>query len=63
MGAKMNMVKDEVIEAIRKLPDNCSVDDIMYEVYFITQVIEGVKEADTGKLIDHEKIKSDVKSW
>lgn len=57
------MVKDKVIEAIKKLPDNCSVDDIMYEVYFISQVMEGMKEADTGKLVDHERIKQDVKSW
>ncbi len=59
----VNALKEKAIEAIRKLPDDCTVDDIMYEVYFVAQVTEGMKEADQGLLIDHEKIQAEIKSW
>jgi len=59
----MSVLKDKAIEIIKKLPDNCSVDDIIYEVYFISQVIEGLKEANEGKLIEHKKIKSEIDQW
>jgi len=58
----MSVLKDKAIEVIKKLPDNCSVDDIIYEVYFLSQVIEGLKEASEGKLIEHEKIKSETRA-
>ncbi|MEW6201603.1 MAG: hypothetical protein AB1546_06490 [bacterium] len=59
----MSLVKEKVIEAIKKLPDTCSIDDIMYEVYFITQVLEGIKDADDGNLTDHEEVRAEIKSW
>jgi len=59
----VSALKEKAIEAIQKLPDDCTVDDIMYEVYFVSQVIEGLTEADQGLLIEHEKVQSEIKSW
>jgi hypothetical protein len=33
------------------LPDECSVEDIMYEINFVAQVMEGFKDAEEGRLI------------
>jgi len=35
-----------LIEAIKKLPDGCSVEDIMYQIYFVSQMLEGLRDAD-----------------
>jgi len=59
----VSALKEKAIEAIQKLPDDCPVDDIMYEVYFGSQVIEGLTEVDQGLLIEHEKVQSEIKSW
>jgi hypothetical protein len=48
--------KDHVIEMIRALPDDSTVDNIMEELYFHMQVDRGLKELDEGKGIPHQEM-------
>lgn len=59
----MNALKEVSIETIKKLPDNCSVDDIMYEINFVAQVLEGLKDAEEGKVITTEQLLKRVDEW
>ncbi len=54
----MNNEKDQVIEMIRQLPEDSTVDDIMEELYFRMQGDRGIKELDEGKGIPHHKIRN-----
>ena len=47
----MDTLKEAAIVTIKKLPDGCSLEDIMYKIDFIAQVMEGLKDADDGNLI------------
>ena len=58
----MNALKEATIETIRKLPDNCTVDDIMYEINFVAQVYEGPNDANSGKVITTEELLKKVKT-
>jgi len=49
-------VKQEVIKMIQFLPNEVTIDDIMAELYFKSQVDAGLKELDEGKGIPHEKV-------
>ncbi len=49
----MAATKDKVIEIIRQLPDDATVDDILSELYFKLQVDVGLEELDEGKGIPH----------
>ena len=49
-------VKEEVIQMIKSLPDEVTIDDIMAELYFKIQVDAGLRELDEGKGISHEKV-------
>jgi len=49
--------KDRVIEIIRALPDESTVDDIMEESYFRMQIDRGVAELDEGKGISHQDVR------
>lgn len=49
-------VKEQVIDLVRNLPDEVTVDDIMRELYFKIQVDKGLKELDEGKGIPHEEV-------
>lgn len=51
------------METIKKLPDDCSVDDIMYEINFIAQVLEGLKDAEQGRIITTEELLKRVDEW
>jgi len=49
-------VKTQVIEIIRNMPDESSIEEIMAELYFIQKITKGVRELDAGKGIDHKKV-------
>ncbi|HHT9120200.1 MAG TPA: hypothetical protein ACFYD3_06630 [Candidatus Hypogeohydataceae bacterium YC41] len=59
----MSLIKEVTIEAIKKLPEECSVEDIMYEINFVAQVLEGLKDAEEGKMLTTEELLSRVKQW
>ena len=59
----MGGVKQQVIQMIKKLPENVSIDDIMAEIYFRLQVDAGLKELDEGKGITHEEVEKRMSKW
>lgn len=56
-------VKEQVIDFVRNLPDEVTVDDIMRELYFKIQVDKGLKELDEGKGIPHEEVERRLSRW
>ena len=59
----MDALKAATIERIKNLPDGISVEDIMYEIDFIGQVLEGIKDADNGRTITTEELLDRVEKW
>lgn len=59
----ITILKEVSIERIKKLPDSCSVDDIMYEINFIAQVLEGLKDAEQGRIITTEQLLEQADEW
>ncbi len=52
----MDTLKESAIETIKRLPDGCSIEDIMYELNFVAQVVEGIKDADNGKTMTTDEV-------
>jgi len=59
----MSSVKNDIIQIIRKLPDDVTVDDVMAELYFKMAVDAGLQELDEGKGIPHEQAKKRLAKW
>jgi predicted transcriptional regulator len=59
----MAQLKEVAIETIKRLPDECSLEDIMYEIDFVAQVLEGLKDAETGRLLTTEELLKRVDQW
>ena len=59
----MAALKEITIETIKKLPDDCSAEDIMYEINFVAQVLEGLKDAEEGRLLTTEELLNRVEQW
>ena len=55
--------KEIVIETIRSLPDNCSLDDIAERIEFMAAVRKGLDQLDRGEGIPHEEVKKQLASW
>jgi predicted transcriptional regulator len=56
-------IKEKVIQMIRDLPEDVSLDEIMAELYFRLQVDGGLKELDEGKGIPHEEVEKRMSKW
>lgn len=59
----MTQLKEVTIKTIENLPDTCTIDDIMYEINFAIQVMEGIKDADEKKTISTDDLLKRVKEW
>ena len=59
----MDTIKEAAIEIIKRLPDGCSLEDIMYEINFVAQVLEGLKDAEAGRLLTTEELLKRVDQW
>ncbi len=59
----MSLTKEKVIELIKSLPDDITVDDIMGELYFKSQVDEGLAQLDRGEGIPHEDVEKRMSRW
>lgn len=59
----MGLLKEVTIGAIKKLPDECSFEDIMYEINFVAPVFDGLKDAQDGKLLTTEELLTRVEQW
>ncbi|MCI2425413.1 hypothetical protein LM599_05385 [Candidatus Acetothermia bacterium] len=59
----MVQLKEIAIETIKRLPDECSLEDIMYEIDFVAQVFEGLKDAEAGRLLTTEELLKRVETW
>jgi len=53
----MPAVKEEAIHLIETLPDTCSWDDIIYELYVKKKIEKGLKAVEKGRLVSHEEVK------
>ncbi|NLI77645.1 MAG: hypothetical protein GX442_14555 [Candidatus Riflebacteria bacterium] len=59
----MSPIKQQAIKAIEALPDDATLDDIMYSLYFRAHVEEGLRQLDEGKGIPLAEVKRQVKEW
>lgn len=59
----MSETKAKVIELIKSLPDQTTIDDIISELHFKLQVDVGLKELDEEKGIDHSEVEKRLGKW
>ena len=52
--------KERVLEAVRDLPDEATVEDAMERLYFLAKVEEGERQADAGQTVSHEEARRRV---
>jgi predicted transcriptional regulator len=55
--------KEIVLETIRALPDDCSLEEIAERVEFMAAVQKGLDQLDAGEGIPHEEVKKQLASW
>ena len=57
------MTKQEILEAIQKLPDDATYDDAISELEYLRKIERGLAQANAGQLIPHEEVKKRLAKW
>ena len=55
--------KEIVLETIRGLPDNCSIDEIAERIEFMALLQKGLDQLDRGESVSHDEVKRQLASW
>jgi hypothetical protein len=56
-------IKDQIISFIKSLPEDVTLEDIMYHLCVREKVFRGLKEADESKNVSNEKAKEIIEKW
>jgi hypothetical protein len=59
----MSTVKQQLLEVITALPDDCTMEDFRYRLYIRRKIEEGVEAIDNGRIHTIEEARGIVKSW
>ena len=49
--------RDQVLEVIKTLPPETSVEEAMERLYFLANIEAGLRQVETGQVLSHEEVK------
>jgi predicted transcriptional regulator len=56
--------KQTVRQILDRLPDDCSIDDVLYHLYVVRSIERGLADAEAGKTIPHKQVVEELrKQW
>jgi len=56
--------KDKVRALLDRLPDDCSLDDLLYHLYVMQAVARGEADREAGRTVSHEQVKAELgRKW
>jgi predicted transcriptional regulator len=51
-------IKEKVLEAVQQLPADATVEDAMERLYFLAKIERGLADADAGRVVPHDEVRS-----
>lgn len=55
--------KHAALQIIQRMPDDATLEEIMYQLYFRQRVGRGLQELEEGKTISHAELKRSLVRW
>jgi predicted transcriptional regulator len=55
--------KQEAIEVIQRLPDDVPLDEIVYRLFVLNKIHQGMTDVDAGRVISSEQLLRDIEQW
>ena len=59
----MQTAKKEINKLLRRLPEDCSMEDIQYHIYVLQKIERGLQQADEGKVISAATLEKRMNKW
>ena len=58
-----NSLKKEVISLIEELPDDITLDEIIYHLYIKQKLLKAKEDIANGRTYSHEQVKKMAEKW
>ncbi len=55
--------KQDAIEAIEQLPDNVPFDEILYRLYVLHKIRQGMQDVEAGRGIPSDELAREIEQW
>ena len=55
--------KQKVIEAVRDLPENASIEDAMQRLLLLAKIDRGIQQAEAGQTLSHSQVREQMAKW
>lgn len=55
--------KQEALEAIQRLPDIVDFEEIVYRLYVLNKIHQGMQDIEAGRTISHEDLVREIERW
>ena len=59
----MQTAKQEVSDLLKRLPDDCTLEDVQYHLYVLQKIERGLKDAAEGRVYTQEEAEKMMDKW
>lgn len=59
----MKTAKDEVLEILKNVPDDASLEEIQYRIYVRQKIDRGLEDVRNGRTISHKEMEARMARW
>ena len=59
----MNTAKEEVKALLKKLPDDCSLEDVQYHLYVVEKIHRGIERAEREGTLSQDEVERKLGKW
>lgn len=55
--------KQEALEAIQRLPDSVDLNEIVYRLYVLNKIQQGMRDVEAGRTITSKELLQEIEQW
>ena len=59
----MQTIKQEVSDLLKRLPDDCTLEDVQYHLYVLQKIERGLKDVEEGRVYTQEEVEKMMAKW
>ena len=57
------MTKEQIIDAVRQLPDDFQLEDVFERLLFINRIEEGIRQSEAGETVTESEARAYLGRW
>lgn len=63
VGGPVASAKQTVRDVLKRMPDDCTLEDIQYQLYLRQKLEKSLAAAGVGRVVPHEEVKKRLSKW